>query len=193
MRSNEWREKIDDAIFYEWPTVRDAHRRRFAVIQIRHAHHGIERKSAVRRRQLVHVVDFTVRRAPPVKWHAVPGSIPFFGVAFRCRIGRLLRSPWERRGNRRSNRRRAFGRLDGFRRRWSGLRRRRCVRRNAARGAAGEGKETNEVQQTEKAGTTLRGLCVGHKSARIMTAMAVSEILCRPARRCELQSTPPLQ
>src|SRR5215472_2619075 len=77
--------KIDDAILHKRPPVGDADRRAFSIIQVGHTHHGIERQGAVRRGELIHVVDFAVRSAPPVERRAVPGSIPLFGVPGRSR------------------------------------------------------------------------------------------------------------
>ena len=36
-------------------------------------HHGFEGQRAVRRGQLVHVVDFAVGRLASVEWRAIPG------------------------------------------------------------------------------------------------------------------------
>jgi hypothetical protein len=49
-----------------------------AVRQIRHANHSVKWQRPVRRREIVHLVYFAVRRAAPLKWIAIPRSNSFF-------------------------------------------------------------------------------------------------------------------
>jgi len=46
----------------------------------------------MRRRQFIHIVDFAVRSAPPVKRYPVPRGDPLFGVGRQRRIGRRSRT-----------------------------------------------------------------------------------------------------
>ena len=92
-----------------------------AVFQIVDAQQGVEGQRAVCRGHLVHVVDLTVRRAPPMKRMAVPRRDP--GLALDD--GRCFRA-WCRR---RRGRRRARAR----RRSWARDRHRRTAPMRAAR------------------------------------------------------------
>jgi len=64
--------KIDHALFYKRSAIGDANFRLHSVVEIRHAHDGVKRQCAVRRCQLVHVVDFAIRGAATVKRQSVP-------------------------------------------------------------------------------------------------------------------------
>ena len=83
--------EVDDAVLTRGAVraaVRDAHHRRFSVVEVDNPDHGAERESAMRRGELIHIVDFTVRRAPAMERRAVPRSLAFFGGHGRPRIRR---------------------------------------------------------------------------------------------------------
>src|SRR5260370_12282157 len=77
---------MDDGIVDERTAVGDAYIRGFAVAQVGDAHHGVKWQRAMRRRELVHVVDFAVGSAASVKGNAVPGGIALFAVRRHCPI-----------------------------------------------------------------------------------------------------------
>src|SRR5260370_16224930 len=77
---------MDDGIVDERTAVGDAYIRGFAVAQVCDAHHGVKWQGAMRRRQLVHVVDFAVGSAASMEGNAVPGGIALFAVRRHCPI-----------------------------------------------------------------------------------------------------------
>src|SRR5258708_16549716 len=108
--------KIDDAIVDKRAAVGDANNRGLAVVQVGDANHCFKGQRAVRRGEFVHVVDFAVRSAPPVKWHAVPRSVAFLRVTGGSRRGSGLAALQSGRGCRRSRRglRHVAGTFRGF-------------------------------------------------------------------------------
>src|SRR5258708_24735107 len=66
----------------------------------------------MRGRQFIHVVDFAVRSAPPVKRYPVPRRDPLFGIGSQSRIRRRSRTP-ALRSPRRNRSRRFCRRLAG--------------------------------------------------------------------------------
>src|SRR5216683_222738 len=70
--------KIENAVANEWAAVDDADLHVAAVIQIRDAQDASKRQRAVRRHERVHVENFAICRAAPVKWDSVPGRLPLF-------------------------------------------------------------------------------------------------------------------
>src|SRR5205807_3199800 len=117
----------DNAIVHKRPAVRDSNRGALAIIKVCHPHHGVEWQRAMRRGELIHVVDFAVRSAPPMKGLTVPRSVSLLGVPGRSRRRNGPVSFWRccrPTGGCLRNIRRAFRRFFGPRRRARGLRRR---------------------------------------------------------------------
>src|SRR5436309_2901612 len=82
----------------------------------------------VRGREFIHIVDLTVRSVPPVKWHAVPGSVAFLGVTRGSGSGlAALRTCPRHRHSCFGNVRGPFGRLSCFGGRLGRLRGRRLA------------------------------------------------------------------
>ncbi len=148
--------EIDDAIIYKRAAVGDSNHRGLAVAQIGDANHGFEWQRAVRRGEFIHVVDLAVRSAPPVKWHAVPGSVAFLRVTGGSRRGSGLAALQSGRGCRRSRRglRHVAGTFRGFCSfrgclRW--LRGRRlAANHRPARAAASKRQKKKEAEEIEE-------------------------------------------
>ena len=64
--------KVDDASIHEGTAVDDANIHAFLVVQVIYPHPGVERQRAMRRHQLLHVVDLAVGGRPPVIGMAIP-------------------------------------------------------------------------------------------------------------------------
>src|SRR6266576_299662 len=79
--------EIDDAIVDKGAAVGDSNDSGLAVVQVGDADHGFEWQRAMRRREFIHVVNLSVRSVPPVKRHAIPGSVAFLRVTGGSRRG----------------------------------------------------------------------------------------------------------
>src|SRR5262249_38913413 len=75
--------KIDDPVAHKRPTIVDPNKHRTLVRQIRHPDHGAERKRTMRRGELVHVKNFSVRSLPALIFFAVVRS----GAGLYCPCG----------------------------------------------------------------------------------------------------------
>src|ERR1700754_3899141 len=62
----------------EWSTISDSHHYCLVVRKIPHAKPCVERISAMRCGELLHVVDLTVGRAPAMIRDAIPARFPCF-------------------------------------------------------------------------------------------------------------------
>src|SRR5260370_27806820 len=171
---------MDDGIVDERTAVGDAYIRGFAVAQVCDAHQGVKWQRAMRRRELVHVVDFAVGSAASVKGNAVPGGIALFGVrrhrtTWRC--GAALRSR-DRSGRRRCSFCRGLATLALARLRvLRSLRRLRLRRLGAtthsvARSAAGAGANTQGAEETQHMGTAAPGHAWEFGGTRVAAARA---------------------
>ena len=72
--------QVDQPLGVERPSIVDAHDRAPLVVEVRDAHVRRYRQAAVRRGQLVHVVQLTARRSPAVEFRAVPRRLAVFPV-----------------------------------------------------------------------------------------------------------------
>jgi len=79
--------EIDDAVTDERAPIVDANLDTFVVFEIDHANHGAEGKGAVRRSELLHVVDFAIGGGAAVIRMAVPTR----NAGFRVRQNRQNR------------------------------------------------------------------------------------------------------
>ena len=64
--------KVNNAVVKEGTAVVDANNQTAPVLQVRHPNHAGQRQRSVRRRQIVHIVQFAVCRYAIMKIRAVP-------------------------------------------------------------------------------------------------------------------------
>ncbi len=70
--------EVNDSAGDEGPAVVDANVYGAPVLKVVDPHACSEGKRPMRGREVIHIIDFTARRRPPVVGMSVPGGQPFF-------------------------------------------------------------------------------------------------------------------